>query len=183
MISACTSTSNEGNTKDRMPGETQTTCQTTYRFTMPLQPVLVLSLAEPLAGRRGSHQVSSATHSTSLISLFKTMKTIDLLSCPEATLTLELKLMKSKELERHTRKLLMKLGLNDYDAVMATVIKAIPKLDTETTDRFSALQALINSLLVSEKHKVEQQAVVERLAIVMMLLVAKKFHKIHTGSN
>ena len=111
------------------------------------------------------------------------MKTIDLLSCPEATLTLELKLMKSKELERHTRKLLMKLGLNDYDAVMATVIKAIPRLDTETTDRFSALQTLINSLLVSDKHKVEQKAVVERLAIIMMLLVAKKFHKIHASNN
>jgi len=111
------------------------------------------------------------------------MKTIDLLSCPEATLTAELKLMKSKELERHTRKLLLKLGLKDYDAVMATVIKAIAKLDTEKTDRFSALQALINSLLVSDKHKAEQKAVVERLAIVMMLLVAKKFHKIHSASD
>lgn len=111
------------------------------------------------------------------------MKTIDLLSCPEATLTLELKLMKSKELERHTRKLLLKLGLNDYDAVMATVIKAIAKLDTEKTDRFSALQALINSQLVSDKHKAEHKAVVERLAIIMMLLVAKKFHKIHNGGD
>lgn len=111
------------------------------------------------------------------------MKTIDLLSCPEATLTLELKLMKSKELERHTRKLLLKLGLNDYDAVMATVIKTIPKLDAEKTDRFSALQALINSLLVSDKQKAEQKAVVERLAIIMMLLVAKKFHKIHNSSD
>jgi len=111
------------------------------------------------------------------------MKTIDLLSCPEATLTLELKLMKSKELERHTRKLLLKLGLNDYDAVMATVIKAIPRLNPETTDRFTALQASINSLLSSDKHKAAQKDVVERLAIIMMLLVAKKFHKIHMSSH
>ena len=111
------------------------------------------------------------------------MKTIDLLSCPETTLTAELKRMKSKELERHTRKLLLKLGLNDYDAVMATVIKAIAKMDASQDNRFSALQAVIRSLLVSEKQNVEQQAVVERLAIIMMLLVAKKFHKIHTGSN
>ncbi len=111
------------------------------------------------------------------------MKTIDLLSCPEATLTAELKLMKSKELERHTRKLLLKLGLNDYEAVMATVIKAIAKMDANQENRFAALQALINSLLVSDKHKAEQKTVVERLAIVMMLLVAKKFHKIHASSN
>ncbi len=111
------------------------------------------------------------------------MKTIDLLSCPETTLTAELKRMKSKELERHTRKLLLKLGLNDYDAVMATVIKAIAKLDASQENRFSALQAVIRSFLVSEKQKVEQQPVVERLAIIMMLLVAKKFHKIHAVSN
>ena len=111
------------------------------------------------------------------------MKTIDLLSCPEATLTVELKLMKSKELERHTRKLLLKLGLKDYDDVMATVIKAIAKMDADQENRFAALQASINSLLVSDKHKVEQKAVVERLAIVMMLFVAKKFHKIHTARD
>ena len=111
------------------------------------------------------------------------MKTIDLLSCPETTLTAELKRMKSKELERHTRKLLLKLGLNDYDAVIATVIKTIAKMDASQENRFNALQAVIRSLLASEKQKVEQQVVVERLAIIMMLLVAKKFHKIHTGSN
>ena len=111
------------------------------------------------------------------------MKTIDLLSCPETTLTAELKRMKSKELERHTRKLLLKLELNDYDAVIATVIKTIAKMDASQENRFNALQAVIRSLLASEKQKVEQQVVVERLAIIMMLLVAKKFHKIHTGSN
>jgi hypothetical protein len=111
------------------------------------------------------------------------MKTIDLLSCPETTLTAELKRMKSKELERHTRKLLLKLGPNDYDAVMATVIKAIAKMDASQKNRFSALQAVIRSFLVSEKKNVEQQIVVERLTIIMMLLVANKFHKIHTGSN
>ena len=111
------------------------------------------------------------------------MKTIDLLSCPEATLTAELKLMKSKELERHTRKLLLKLGIKDYDAVMATVIKAIAKMEASQDNRFTALQALINSLLVSDKHKAEQKAVVERLAIVMMLLVAKQFHKIHASGQ
>ncbi len=111
------------------------------------------------------------------------MKTLDLLSCPETTLTAELKAMKSKELERHTRKLLIKLGLNDYDAIMATVIKSIAKMDASQKNRFSALQAVIRSFLASEKQKAEQQAVVERLAIIMMLLVAKKFHKIHANGN
>ena len=51
--------------------------------------------------------------------LFIAMKTIDLLSYPEATLTGELKLMKTKELERHSRKLLLKLGLKDYELIMS----------------------------------------------------------------
>lgn len=111
------------------------------------------------------------------------MKTTTLLSLPEATLTAELRLMKSKELERHTRKLLLKLGLSDYEAVMTTMIKAIAKLNAEKTDRFKALQGIIVSLLPDDKNKVAHPELVERLAIVMMLLVARKFHKIHTGSG
>ena len=112
------------------------------------------------------------------------MKTLDLLSCPEATLTTELKQMKARELERHTRKLLAKLGLSDYDNVMATVIKAIAKLDADKADRFSALQTLIHSLLPTiEKDKPEHNALIERLSLIMMLLVAKKFHKIHTARD
>ncbi|OUS13861.1 hypothetical protein A9Q89_01595 [Gammaproteobacteria bacterium 53_120_T64] len=112
------------------------------------------------------------------------MKTIDLLSCPEAVLTVELKSMKIKELERHTRKLLLKLGLKDYEVVMGKVIKAIAKLDTETNDRFLALQTLVNSLLPEgEKNKVERAKVLEKLTIIMMLLVAKKFHQIHTKQS
>ena len=128
------------------------------------------------------------------------MKTNDLLSCPEATLTIALKGMKAKELERHIRKLLLKLGLNDYDGVMTTVIKAIAELDADKTDRFSALQDLIHSLCSKKEHtqnehiknehiknehikdeqsESEHNTLVERLAIIMMLLVAKKFHKIH----
>lgn len=109
------------------------------------------------------------------------MKTLDLLSCPEAALTGELKQMKSKELERHTRKLLSKLGLTDYDAVMATVIKAIAKFDADTSNRFTALQDIIHSLLPGKpKNDAEHNALVERLAIILMLLVAQKFHQIHT---
>jgi len=112
------------------------------------------------------------------------MKTLDLLSCPEATLTAELKQMKARELERHTRKLLAKLGLNDYDGVMATVIKAIAKLDADKADRFSALQSLIHSLLpAEEKNEPDHNAVIERLSLIMMLLVAKKFHEIHTARD
>ena len=112
------------------------------------------------------------------------MKTNDLLSCPEATLTAELKAMKSKELERHTRKLLLKLGLDDYDTVLTTVIKAIAKLDTNKTDRFTGLQSVINSLLPHcEQDEPEHNILVERLTIVMMLLVAKKFHKIHSAQG
>jgi len=111
------------------------------------------------------------------------MKTIDLLSCPEATLTGELKLMKTKELERHTRKLLLKLGLTDYDAVISSVIKAIAKLDADTNNRFTALQDIIVSLLPDDTNEIEHPALVERLAIMMMLLVAKKFHKIHTAGD
>ena len=116
--------------------------------------------------------------------LFITMKTIDLLSYPEATLTGELKLMKTKELERHSRKLLLKLGLKDYELIMGKVIKAIARLDANSSDGFITLQTLIYSLLPEgEKNKVERAKLVERLAIVMMLLVTKKFHKIHNARD
>ena len=112
------------------------------------------------------------------------MKTLDLLSCPEATLTGELKQMKPKELERHSRKLLIKLGLTDYDAVMSSVIKAIAKLDTNTSNRFTALQDIIHSLLSGErKNTTEHNNLVERLALILMLIVAQKFHQIHASSK
>jgi len=89
--------------------------------------------------------------------------------------------MKSKELERHSRKLLLKLGLKDYEVIMGKVIKAIARLDADTSEGFITLQTLIYSLLPEAViNKVERAKVVERLTVIMMLLVAKKFHKIHS---
>ena len=67
---------------------------------------------------------------------------------------------------------------------MGKVIKAIARLDANSSDGFITLQTLIYSLLPEgEKNKVERAKLVERLAIVMMLLVTKKFHKIHSARD
>lgn len=108
------------------------------------------------------------------------MKTLEVLSCPEPTLAAELKIMKIKELERHCRKVLIKLGQGDYGAVMSAVIKAIPMLEANKVGRFKAIQDLIKTLVPDgSKNDGAHAALIERLSIIMTVLIAKKFQKIH----
>ena len=88
--------------------------------------------------------------------------------------------MKIKELERHCRKVLIKLGQGDYGAVMSAVIKAIPMLEANKVGRFKAIQDLIKTLVPDgSKNDGAHAALIERLSIIMTVLIAKKFQKIH----
>ncbi|BCD97262.1 hypothetical protein [Marinagarivorans cellulosilyticus] len=106
----------------------------------------------------------------------KRMKTREILLADEKHVTAQIKTMKIKELERHTKKLLALLGQTDYDQVMAAAIKAIPQLDS-AGNRFQILQELIEAQLPSESTS-QQQPVLERVTVLIMVLVAKKFTKI-----
>lgn len=111
------------------------------------------------------------------------MKTLELLNAPEATLTASIKQMKLKELEKHAGKILKALGQNDYEGVLAVVIKAVPNLgaeaEGESVDRFSALQAVIRKLLPeANEGEHHDQHTLERLALIMMVIVTRKYEDI-----
>ena len=105
------------------------------------------------------------------------MKTREILLADEKHVTAQLKTMKIKTLERHTKKVLIQLGQSDYDKVMAAAIKAIPHMDTES-DRFQILKDLIKAQLPNELLTPDELAVLDRVTVLVMVLVAKKFTKI-----
>lgn len=111
------------------------------------------------------------------------MKTRELLSADEKTVSTALKGMKIKTLETHAQKILQLLGQTDYDAVMLALIKRIQTLSA-SEDRFAAVKGVVQSHLPeatgknnSATENVEES--VHRLSVLMTLLVAKKFEKVH----
>jgi hypothetical protein len=107
------------------------------------------------------------------------MKTLEVLNVSEAELTAEIKKMKLKELEKHADKLLKAMGQSDYDGVLTVVIKSVPKLGELGADRFVALQGVIRKLLPeSAVGKDHDQHTLERLALIMMVVVTRKYDEI-----
>lgn len=112
------------------------------------------------------------------------MKTREILTADEKTVSTALKGMKIKTLERHAQKILGQLGQDNYDAVMAAVIKIVPQLTRETGgDRFTIVQNVITEQLPvvssdSPKSDNAKQEVLVRLTVVVMVIIAKKFTKI-----
>lgn len=107
------------------------------------------------------------------------MKTHELLAASETALTPIIKEMKLKELERHAQKILLKLGQSDYDNVLKVIIRAVPKLDPEKIDRFTAVQNLIRGLVPTASNDSEEdQKVIACLAVIIMRIISQKFDKI-----
>ena len=114
------------------------------------------------------------------------MKTRELLIADEKTVSAALKGMKIKTLETHAQKILQLLGQDDYDAVMLALIKRIPTL-AAGEDRFAVIKGIIQSHLPGATGKTNSatentEESVQRLSVLMTLLVAKKFEKVHKGS-
>ncbi len=111
------------------------------------------------------------------------MKTREILTANEKAVSAALKDMKIKTLERHAQKILAQLGQDNYDAVMAAVIKIVPRLTRETRDRFGVVKNVIAEqlpIVSSDGAKSEEakQEVLVRLTVVVMVIIAKKFTKI-----
>ena len=101
------------------------------------------------------------------------MKTIELINASEAELVPQLRVMKSKELERHATKLLKKIGA-DYAAVLAAVTREVPELNPGQ-DAFARIQQTIAICSAASA----DSAIVERAAVIMMVIIKKQFLKIH----
>ena len=107
------------------------------------------------------------------------MKTLELLNGSESEIAPKLKALKIKELEAHSKKLSSKLGADNYDVVLAAVIKVVPQLKSGQ-DGLSIIKSIVaEQILLQSKMQSVDAHVLERLAIVMMVLVTKKFLKIH----
>ena len=107
------------------------------------------------------------------------MKTHEIFTTPEAELAPQLKLLKIKELEKHAQKILKQLGQKNYDVVMSLVIKTIPNLDGDYSNRFNELQHFIKTQLPSANDLTTcDEEIIRRLAVIFMLLVSKKFNAI-----
>lgn len=104
------------------------------------------------------------------------MKTNELITASEAELVPQLRLMKSKELERHAAKLLRKAGA-EYSAVLAAVTREVPEL-AAGKDNFLRIQETIKQCCSSNA----DPSIVERAAVIMMVIIKKQFLKIHSQS-
>lgn len=102
------------------------------------------------------------------------MKTNELLSATEAELVPKLRMMKIKELERHAAKLLKKIGA-EYSHVLAEVTKAVPQLGAET-NAFGRIQETVSTCGQADADK----KIIERTAVIMMVIIKKQFVKIHS---
>lgn len=110
------------------------------------------------------------------------MKTHELLATPESELVPQLRDMKLKELEKHAENLLRRFGQPDYDAVMRALIKAIPTLGASEQDRYQVVQGLVRShLALDGEAQAENKDAVQRITVILMVIIKKKFLKIHNG--
>lgn len=107
------------------------------------------------------------------------MKTLELMKASEAELAPKLKQMKLKELERHASKILGNLGQPDYDEVMRVVIGAVPKLEGEYSEKLEGLKRIVKGLVpTASNDSVVDDTLIERLAVIIMMIITKKFQKI-----
>lgn len=112
------------------------------------------------------------------------MKTRELLAAPEAALSVKLKTMKVKELDRHAEKILAKYGVVDHQAVISSVIKVIPDFDANDPDRYRRVQEIV-AQKVPEQFRSALNAgdTLARIAIIIVVLIMKQFEKIHRESR
>ncbi|SRR5690554_1827662 len=103
------------------------------------------------------------------------MKTNELLTASEAELVPQLRAMKAKELERHATKLLRKIGA-DYAPVLAAVTRAVPELNAEQ-NAFARIQETISACGRADADR----KIIERAAVIMMIIIKKQFLKIHAN--
>ena len=97
----------------------------------------------------------------------------------ETTLVSSLKAMKTKELERHAEKLLSKMGACSYQNILATLIRVVPTLDPKA-DRFVEFKRkLVELEPFSDYSGEDRDKLVDRCAIILMLIITQKFQKIH----
>lgn len=116
------------------------------------------------------------------------MKTKDLLVFTEAELSSELKHMKLKELEKHAKNITSSLGGNNYDKLIAELIKIIPTLSQDTGKSSNDIHTQNNLTTVKEYLKKsvnlatndsnEDENKLTRLTVILMLIISKKFNSI-----
>lgn len=109
------------------------------------------------------------------------MKTHDILHTPENELAPKLKNLKEKELDRHGRKLMEKLGPSDFDSILGKLIKSLPHFQQNQFEQVKMW--LQEQIPVRDCPHEEEEGIMNRLTIIMVLLITQKFEKIHKGQR
>jgi hypothetical protein len=112
------------------------------------------------------------------------MKTREVLIVSEAELSSALKIMKVKELDRHVEKILSRLGVDDYKAVISSTIKALPGIEPSRAGGYQQVQNIVLQAIPAQyRDKLVPGDILARIAIMIVVLITKQFEKIHRESR
>lgn len=112
------------------------------------------------------------------------MKTREVLAETESNLTIKLKLMKIKELEKHIEKIFKHLGIKHSQVVIGHLIRELPKLEKNSEQRYQSVQLLVKKEIPeSHQHYLHENDLLERITLIVIVLIRKKFDRIHNSHN
>jgi hypothetical protein len=107
------------------------------------------------------------------------LSTQEVMLMPESELVAVLKVMSLDNLEQHARGLMKELGSNHYAKLMSLLLSGLQKErqknNMSNTERFSFVQNTIRDFL---PNKALMSDVYERLATIIMLIIAQKYRAI-----
>ena len=111
------------------------------------------------------------------------MKTHELIHGDEKKIVPVLRNAKIKELEAHSTKMLAKLGCREMEKVLAALIKLMPRLPNNGESQNQVKSLIAEQVMQYSPLTSLDAQILDRLAVVMTLLVAKKFEKIHKETH
>ncbi len=103
------------------------------------------------------------------------LKTQDIITLPEKDLVAKLKPMGVEELEGHAQGLMLELGEEDYSKIMKQVMSEISNSNDQSKSRFELIQDILRDEL---PNKAIMSDIYQRLASIVMLILAKKYRSI-----
>ena len=111
------------------------------------------------------------------------LNTQDVLTVTEQELTQQVSRMALRELEQHACNIIRRLGAEDtpeqFRVLMGSLIKVIPDTELSSSDKYQAIQSLLKTAVPGTD---AQTDIHPRLAIIMTMIVVKRFHAMHGES-
>jgi hypothetical protein len=103
------------------------------------------------------------------------LSTQDIMILSEKELVAKLKPMNTEELEHHAQGLMLELGEEDYAKIMKQVMAELNNSEKQVQSRFELVQNVLRNEL---PNKAIMSDIYQRLASIVMLILAKKYQSI-----